>query len=238
MAEIDSFLDSLLDQNKAPDVPTLHDKYSKTLELKQIPSKGYGVLAKHDISVKDAICSVKLPTMIAIDSDFLPTTCYHCLVITASPLPLPGHGHVSQDLKTCNGCLVARYCNRECQVKSWHAYHKFECKIFKRLQGNLPPDIVRAVLRMVLLKDRGKVPDEEWNQVQSLTSNEQQLVSRGRSNLTKMAESIKLLAAASLSVEVIQKLLFIMKFNTIELPSPIYGGIGVMLDPTVARTQS
>jgi hypothetical protein len=50
-----------------------------------------------------------------------------------------------------------------------------------------------------------------------------------------MAEGIKHLADSSMSIEMIQRLIFIMRTNATELPSPIHGGIGVMLDPLMAR---
>lgn len=235
MAELDSLIDSLIQQRNAPTVSYIDDRYVKTLKLEQIPAKGQGVFAQQLLPVDAPICSVGYPTMMAIDSDFLQTTCYHCLVVTAAPLPLPAYGHASMELKTCNGCHSARFCNRQCQVEAWHAYHKYECKIFKKVQKNLPPAILRAVLRMVLLKDRDMLTSEEWNRITSLTSHEQILAARGRSNITDMAEGIKHLAESSMSIDMIQKLIFVIKFNAIELPTPIYGGIGVMVEPLVAK---
>ncbi|KAK5941154.1 hypothetical protein PMZ80_006431 [Knufia obscura] len=235
MDDIDSLLDSLIDRRKAAEVPPLDDKYAGTLEVKEILSKGQGVCTKQSISVNDPICSLSYPTMMAIDSENLPTTCYHCLVVTSSQLPLPGYGHASIELKTCNGCHSARFCGRTCQVKSWHAYHKYECKIFKKMQHNLPPAVLRAVLRTVLLKDRDMLSDEEWNRINAMASHEETLTARGRSNLTDMAEGIKMFAGSSMSVDKIQRLIFIMRANACELPTPVYGGIGVMLDPLVAK---
>ena len=34
---------------------------------------------------------------------------------------------VQVDLKTCNGCLLARYCSKECQIAHWKKGHKEEC---------------------------------------------------------------------------------------------------------------
>lgn len=235
MDEMDSLLDSLLEQRKGTSVSYVDDRYANVLKLEKVPSKGEGVTALKTLPVTEPICSLKYPTMMAMDPEFLPTTCYHCLIITSNPLPLPGYGHTSMDLKTCNGCHIARFCGRDCQVKSWHAYHKYECKVFKKVQNNLPSSMMRAVLRMVLLKDRGLVSDEEWDRVIGLDSHEQILAGRGRSNLTDMAETIKHLATSGMSVTMIQRLIFIMKSNANELPTPIYGGIGVMLDPLIGK---
>ncbi|OAL35104.1 hypothetical protein AYO20_05581 [Fonsecaea nubica] len=235
MDELDALLDSLIEQRKAPEASYIDSNHEKTLKIEQVPGQGQGVFAKQFLSVKDPICSLPCPTMMAIDSDFLHTTCYHCLVVSESPLPIPGYGHASVQLKICNGCHAARFCSRSCQVDAWHAYHKYECKIFKKVQNNLPPAILRAVLRAVLLKDRDKLPSDEWGRITQLTSHEQILAARGRSNLTDMAEGIKHLAASSMATEMIQRLIFIMKSNATELPTPIQGGIGVMLEPLVAK---
>ena len=139
------------------------------------------------------------------------------------------------ELKTCSGCRIARFCSKTCQVKAWHAYHKYECTIFSKLQRNLPSAVFRAVLRTVLLKDRDKLPNDEWSRIMSLTSHQQEFAARIRSNVTDMADGIKYLAKSSMNVETIQRLIFIMKFNATELPTPIYGSIGVMLDSLVAK---
>ncbi len=235
MAELDSLIDSMIQQRSTPQVSSINDKHVSEIDVRQTFSKGQGVFAKHFLSVNDPICSLSYPTVMAIESDALQRTCYKCLVPTAIGLPLPEYGCVSMELKTCSGCHVARFCCKVCQIKAWHAYHKYECTIFKKLRHNLPSAIFRAVLRVVLLKDREMLPSDEWSHIISLTSHQQEFAARVRSNVTDMADGIKYLALSSMSVEMIQRLIFIMKFNAIELPTPIYGSIGVMLDPLVAK---
>lgn len=235
MDEMDDLLDSLMERKRPENVKYIKEKDDSILEIRQTATEGQGLFTKQSLAVDKPICSLDYPIVMGIDAEFLQTTCYHCLIVTASPLPITSYGHVPIDLKTCNGCLRARFCGRECQVKSWHAYHKYECKLFKKLKDNFPPAMFRAVLRMVLMKDRKLVPDEYWNQVIALDSHEHILTARGKSNLTDMAEGIKHLAESPLSTNVIQKLIFIMKANATELPTPTYGGIGVMLDPIIGK---
>lgn len=235
MAELDSLIDLMIQQRSTPAVSSINDNHVSKIDIRQTFSKGQGVFAKQLLSVNDPICSLSYPTMMAIDSDALQRTCYRCLVLTARELPLPGYGHVSMELKTCSGCRTALFCSKTCQVKSWHAHHKYECTIFKKLQHNLPSAIFRAVLRIVLLKDRDMLPNDEWSRIISLTSHQQEFAARVRSNVTDMADGIKFLAKSSMKVETIQRLIFVMKFNATELPTPIYGSIGVMLDPLVAK---
>ena len=238
MDEMDDLIDSLLLPKTSTEVSYIDDKYSKDIKVKEISGRGQGVFAERSLFVKSSICSLSYPSMMAIHSDFLPTTCYYCLIVTKSPIPLPEHGVKLESLKVCNGCQSVRFCGRECQVKAWHAYHKYECKIFKSLQTDLPPDLFRAVLRVVLLQDRKILPADEWNRIISLNSHADIFTARGRSNLTDMAESIHRrtsTSSSSMSIGHIQKLIFIMKSNATEIPTPIYGGIGVMLDPIIAK---
>lgn len=235
MAELDELLDSLIQKRNASPAKYIDENDVGTLKIKQTSAQGQGVFTERFLSVDQPICALQHPTISAIASDFLPTTCYYCLIVTSNHLPIAGHGYTPLELKICNGCQVARFCNRDCQVKAWHAYHKYECKILRTLKQNLPPAIFRAVLRMVLLKDRDLLPEEEWIQITSLVAHEHLLAGGGRSNVTEMAEGIKILAATSMTVDMIQKLIFIMKFNAIELPTPIYGGIGVMMVPLIGK---
>lgn len=235
MDEFDSLLDSLIEQRNAPEISYIGDRYVNVLKVKNAPSKGEGVFADQLLSVKNPICTLRYPTMMAIDSTFLSTTCYYCLALTASPLPIPKYGCDTIDLRTCNGCNFARFCNQDCQLRAWIQFHKYECKIFKRTQHNLLPAIVRAIIRIVLLKDRDLMGKEEWSRITRLISHEHILTARGRSNLTDMAEGIKHLAESKMSIQMIQKLIFIMRNNATELPTPIHGGIGVMLDPLMAK---
>jgi hypothetical protein len=235
MAELDLLIDSLLQQRNAPEVDYIEDRYAGVLQLKQTTSRGQGVFAEQFLSVKDPICALAYPTVMAIDSEFLSTTCYYCLALTATPLPLPNYGCASISLKICNGCSFARFCDRSCQVQAWNQFHKHECKIFRKLQRNQLAAILRAVLRVVLLKDRDAIQIEEWDRIFRLKSHEHILTARGRSNITDMAEAIKHFAQSSMNVEMIQRLIFIMMANATELPTPIHGGIGVMLDPLFAK---
>lgn len=235
MEDIDSLLDSLVLKNEARDVSYVDEQDAKSIKVKQIPSKGDGLFAERPLLVSDPICSLGYPTMMAIDSDLVPNVCYHCLAVTATHLPLPSYGNTPVDLMMCNGCHFARFCGRDCQVKSWRAYHKYECKVFKKRKNDQLHAIARAVLRVVLLKDRDLLPSEDFDRIRSLVAHEEILTAGRRSNLTELAEGIKHLAESSMSVEMIQRLIFIMRANATELPTTLNGAIGVMLNPLIAK---
>ncbi|XP_055349253.1 uncharacterized protein LOC129596099 [Paramacrobiotus metropolitanus] len=44
----------------------------------------------------------------------------------------------SQELRTCSGCQLHRYCNSVCQTADWKVEHKLECALLKTLTGTRP----------------------------------------------------------------------------------------------------
>ncbi|KAK5095003.1 hypothetical protein LTR70_009619 [Exophiala xenobiotica] len=213
-----------------------HSGIGHTINFKDVDGQGQGLFATEDLSITDTVCSLGYPTMMAIGTEALPTTCYSCLTISSPAQALPRRGIEPLALKVCTGCHVVRFCNKNCQARAWSAYHKYECKIFRKCGWNFfPPHFVRAVMRIVLLHDKGVLPNEEWTQITSLTSHEDIIRKSSPSNLTMMAEDVRFLAKSTMSLEMIEKLIFIMRTNQIELLTSIYGGIGIMVDPLLSK---
>jgi len=79
-------------------------------------------------------------------------------------------GAAATPLKKCSGCLIVRYCSRECQVANWHT-HKKTCadsgspthaKLAKRLVANDPlmHEIqLYSILALDLIKNPGNALD-------------------------------------------------------------------------------
>ncbi|KAF8847163.1 hypothetical protein BDZ45DRAFT_351133 [Acephala macrosclerotiorum] len=73
---------------------------------------------------------------------------------------------------TCARCMVARYCNRECQKGAWEHHHKDECKAFvafkdyeqKILAGGslVTNGTFRLPVRILVLFKNNKIPESEW----------------------------------------------------------------------------
>lgn len=224
MDDIDSLIDSMIGGRKTSEY--LDEKYAKALKVKQTTTKGDGVFTLRSFSVQDTICSLPFPIIHGVDSEVISSTCSACLFATNLS---PVNQTKGSTLKACSGCQFAHFCGRECQVHAWSAYHKYECKILKK--SNKMPAIVRAVMRIVLLKQRGVLSNEQWLHIQSFSTH----TPKGRSNVTEIAETIQILTASSMSVPDIEKLVFTMRSNGVEIPGGIYGRIGVMLDPLVAK---
>jgi len=217
--------------------PRSHSGIGHTIDVKEIDGQGQGLFATKDLSTHDTVCSLGHPIMMAIDTEALPTTCYSCLTVSSPARLLPRSGIEPHALKVCTGCQVVRFCNKDCQTRAWAAYHKYECKIFRksRCWNFFPPHFVRVVMRIVLLRDKGVLSEEEWTKITDLTSHEDILRKHGQTNLTTMAEDVRSLTKSNMGVEMIEKLIFIMRTNQIELSTSMFGAIGIMVDPLLSK---
>lgn len=120
--------------------------------------KGRGLFASRDIEQGAIIMVLGPPIMIALEAEALPTTCYGCL-------------KQSDQLKSCTGCNVARFCDKTCQLKAHKAFHKYECpkfRIYKTTYESDPGEMLRAVLRLVLSHEAGRVPKDAFSELLSL----------------------------------------------------------------------
>ena len=209
-----------------------------TLQLRSDPSRGEGLFARRAISVLEPICSPPYTKFMAIETEKLQTTCYSCLIVTASHVPrIKGAVQEDVNLKSCSGCYEVRFCSKECQVLAWRAYHKHECKIFKKYRHNFPPMLLRAAMRMILLQDRGLLSRTYWNKLMNeLVSHENVWKALPENNtITDMVRDIEFVTKSRLSRETITRLFWAMKTNSIELPTSVHGGIGVMLEPLFSK---
>lgn len=208
-----------------------------TIELRSDPVRGEGLFAARDISVLEPICALPYPIFMAIETQKLPTTCYSCLAVTSSHIPhIKGTAQADINLKACTGCSQAKFCNKECQTQAWKAYHKLECKIFSTFRDNLPPMLIRAVICVVLLKDKGQLPKGYWNTLMNdLVCHEDVWKAAPENNITAMVRDIKFATNSKMSLHTLTKLFWVMRTNSIELPTSVHGGIGSMLDPVFAK---
>ena len=59
-----------------------------------------------------------------------------------------------------------------CQAEAWKNHHKLECKVYKRLRPNILPTFARAMLRVLLIRDKGIVAEETWQAFRKLQTHE------------------------------------------------------------------
>jgi hypothetical protein len=213
------------------------EKLPNTMELRSDPVKGEGLFARHDLSVLEPICALPYSIFMALETEKLSTTCYSCLAVTSSHIPhIKGTAQEEISLKTCTGCSQVKFCGKECQTKAWKAYHKLECKIFDLYRHNFPPMMIRATMRVVLLKDRGLLFKQYWDTLMNdLASHEAVWMDAPENNITAMVCDIKFVTNSKMSLDTLTRLFWVMRTNSIELPTSVHGGIGTMLDPIFAK---
>lgn len=59
-------------------------------------------------------------------------------------------------------------CNKERQIRAWHAHHKYECKHFRRHPQFFAQHIIRAFIRPLLLREKDVITEQDWNEIMSL----------------------------------------------------------------------
>ncbi|EXJ64452.1 hypothetical protein A1O7_00788 [Cladophialophora yegresii CBS 114405] len=213
------------------------EQLPETMEFRRDPVKGEGLFARRDISVHEPICALPYSIFMALETEKLTTTCYSCLAVTSSHIPyIKGTAQEELSLKTCTGCSQVKFCGKACQTKAWKAYHKLECRIFDLYRHNFPPMMIRAAMRVVLLKDKGLLPQQYWNALTNdVVSHEDIWKAAPENNITAMVRDIKFVTNSKLSLETITRMFWVMRTNSIELPVSVHGGIGTMLDPFFAK---
>ncbi|OCT53924.1 hypothetical protein CLCR_09968 [Cladophialophora carrionii] len=227
----------LLDITKLCCLVGVGKKLPETIELRRDPVKGEGLFARRDISVHEPICALPYSIFMALETEKLTTTCYSCLAVTSSHIPyIKGSAQEELSLKTCTGCSQVKFCGKACQTKAWKAYHKLECRIFALYHHKFPPMMVRAAMRVVLLKDKGLLSAQYWNALmKDLVSHEHIWMAAPENNITAMVRDIKFVTSSKLSLDTLTRLFWVMRTNSIELPVSVHGGIGTMLDPIFAK---
>lgn len=95
---------------------------------------------------------------------------------------------------------------QDCQSSSWNSHHKYECKIFAKLQPNVLPNNVRAVLRLLLLQKVKRHPPGEWEELMGLKAHVNKLRQAGGErwqNLCLMTKAAKEYSGSTLDEQII-----------------------------------
>jgi hypothetical protein len=211
-----------------------------TIEMRKDLIRGDGLFASRDISIREPIFSIPYPLFMALDVFYLDKACYSCLAVVTTELPIY-NAYVGRQgsLKTCTGCRKVKFCSKDCQQKAWDAYHKYECKLFKKYPEVFVPS-VRALLRVVLLKDKGKLPPKYWTSLtQGLQSHEELRIASPDSdktqNLMTIATDVKTIAKSHLQLKTIFRLACVLSTNSLQLGHAVLTEIGGMVDPLFAK---
>ncbi|KAL3417556.1 MYND finger [Phlyctema vagabunda] len=119
---------------------------------------GRGLLATTNICKGEVILTINEPFIALPTNEKLSSVCYHCFKKTiATPSSALSTSasvnktRTTQVLRKCTGCNVIGYCSKECQVQSWTAFHKHECKTLKKISPRVLPTPTHALLQILVL---------------------------------------------------------------------------------------
>lgn len=203
----------------------------------KLPGRGHGLVAAQDFSPRAQVLFVQRPLILALESSRLQSTCYACLRSEDAQVISGGSEPEDIELKTCTGCWTVRFCNKACQKHAWTAYHKYECKLFAKMQPRVLPPTVRAVTRLLLQHKHGLVTDDEWEQLASLESHQEDLSNAGGDrwqDLLLMTKGIQKFSSTTEPLDTIVRICCTMMVNSFALTTPTFDPVGIALYPLPA----
>ncbi|GAA5853074.1 hypothetical protein JCM8547_000191 [Rhodosporidiobolus lusitaniae] len=152
-------------------LPYSHPDLPSFLEVRQLPRRGRGVVAKQTISPGTTLFLTS-PIVSVLDNRNLATHCSFCFRSRDDT-------EQQKSLLQCSACRIAQYCNPTCSTVDWKL-HKHECKALRaasKATGRrvVPDTPVRALGR--LLWKRELEGDKLWEEIASLQSHREALSS-------------------------------------------------------------
>ncbi|KAI9846483.1 MAG: hypothetical protein M1837_003903 [Sclerophora amabilis] len=205
-----------------------------------IVPKESGLLAATDLAAGTSVLSVRQPLLTVVDTAHLQETCSNCFTWRPRSPFATVHDNGSESrpaLKACLGCKAVRYCGKACQSLAWKRIHRYECKLFEGLQPRVLPTSVRAVLQILLRKDKGQLSAEQWSAILKLQSHIREFRQEGGRKLEGiglMSKGAHAYSGTSLSEEFVQELYCKVLINSLTLVTPTFDPIGICVDPLAA----
>lgn len=223
---------------------TLSVNDNHAFEIRDMGAPGQGVFACRRIGLHETIANIPYPISTAISFEKLNTTCYSCLIPSTEDPGALTHPVNHKPLKRCGGCDMVWFCNQECQARAWHAYHKYECKLFKKHGNRLEQHIIRAFMRPLVLREKGIITEQQWQEIMSLVSHQDRLdVDDTEDQFTRVAakscrqiiDMVQRTTKSTMDTMEARKLFYIIKTNQMELVTSTFGHIGLCMDPLLSK---
>ena len=206
------------------------------VEKRAIGDRGNGLFAGREFSAQEQIVFIQQPLISALEAAQLQRTCYTCFRSDDTQIESTNDSS-TVNLKTCTGCRLVRFCNKNCQRTAWKSYHKHECPIFAALQPRVLPGTVRGVLRLLLQRQHGILPEDDWDELLTLESHQTKLSEAGGTkweNLFLMVQALKKYSNTKESIDTLVQICCIMMINSFTLTNATMDPIGVALHPLPA----
>ncbi|OQV01232.1 SET domain-containing protein [Cladophialophora immunda] len=203
---------------------------------KQVPVRGNGIFAVHDIAPKSEVIFVTRPLMVALETPQLQTRCYYCYSSPGDPSQSAENAK-GQTLKTCGGCKAVKFCGQKCQTRAWLEYHRLECKLYGRLHPRILPSTARAIIRLLKQHKAQLLSQSEWDQLLTLESHQEDLIKAGGQrwqDIFIMMKGIKSYCGTNHSEETVLRISCILLVNSFTLTNPTFDSLGLILHPKPA----
>ncbi|KZF23795.1 SET domain-containing protein [Xylona heveae TC161] len=200
---------------------------------------GIGLFAAEPISPGQEVLSIRRPLIEVVETSRLKDTCSNCFAwVPKSPINSRGSRLEGVKLKQCTGCRTVAYCGKACQTESWKTRHKYECKLFAKVFPNIFPTALRAVLQLLLLREKGAWSETEWQSVLRLQDHVDDFRRAGKSwqSIALMSKGAHVYSGTSLREDHVQALLGRVLTNSLTLVTPTYDPVGICLDPLAASS--
>ncbi|KAJ8292099.1 Histone-lysine N-methyltransferase ASHR1 [Rhodotorula toruloides] len=220
-----------------------HPHLPSTLEVRQIPGRGRGVVAKEAVSPGTTLLTTT-PLVSVLDQRNLRHRCSFCFR-SVDDLNSPStQGGGATKLQQCSICHIVQYCYATCQQRDW-SIHKKECKDLQNSAASKarggPPDVVlRAMSRLLYLRESDK-DGQMWEAVESLESHRIRLPDKEQEDFFRLSVSFasyigqERLKEACPSAAAVLDLCSRFTSNSFSLTSPAdLSNIGVSISPLTA----
>ena len=209
----------------------------QSIKRVDIPGKGHGLITTRSFELNEQVLFVNKPLLSCLGDEWVRTNCYFCFRTAAGNSylgPVLCHKVNEEDLKTCDGCGVVRYCSKKCKKRAQAAFHEHECKIFATSRTLLPENI-RSALRLLLQIDNGLISATDLQQLLSLQSHEQNRMNVEHDGITALVQNIKQISGTAQSIEAIRNLVCIVIANSIPMTDAMNTVIGAVLHPLPSK---
>ncbi|PGH18486.1 hypothetical protein AJ80_04456 [Polytolypa hystricis UAMH7299] len=210
------------------------EKFDAQVHPGNVPMMGQGLFANETVLPGRDLLVIPANFSVVLDTERLADTCAYCF--GQKSYQAEARGEEPKMLKACTGCNTVRYCDKECQSKSWRFIHKHECKIFKQVYPNILASNARAALQLILLLPTSKIASDDKDMFQTLTGirshhlRDEEFMKRSYSTATALQE----ITGTKIPIDDIVEFLGKLAINSFTLTSPFYDQLGICLIPWAA----
>ncbi|KAI9857321.1 MAG: hypothetical protein M1824_004871 [Vezdaea acicularis] len=204
------------------------------------PNPSIGLFAASSLQPGNQILSIPQSLLAIPDNEHLNETCAHCFAWKPAVdvgSSVQGLLDGNKRLRFCKKCRTVKYCSTSCSSASWGQAHKYECKVYAKLQGRVLPTTVRAVIQLLGRKEDGAISDNVWNDFIALPSHQDKFRNAAGStweDICLMSKGAESYSKTTLGIDLVRDVYCRILINSHTLTTPTLDPLGISLDPLSA----